>query len=79
MSAITAYLSSRSNWDSTHCFVIVFAIPLECLPSNYLASKLPSHRSSKGVIPHKKKIHTHQAGAQKPTPGPFPTYPVLNL
>ena len=79
MSAITAYLSSRSNWLSTRYFVIVLAIPLECRPSNCLASKLPSHRSSNGTIPQRKKIQTRQLGAQKPTPGPFPTYPVLNL
>jgi hypothetical protein len=30
------------------------------------------------MIPLRKKIQTLQPGAQNPTPGPFPTYPVLN-
>lgn len=77
MSAITAYQSSRSNWDSTLCLVIDFAMPFECLPSNYLAKRLPNHHSSNGVIPQRKNIQTRQLGAQKPTPGPFPTWPVL--
>lgn len=57
----------------------VLATPLECLPSNYLARRFPSHLSTKGIIPLKKNIQTLQPGAQNPTPGPLPTGPVLNL
>ena len=78
MSIITAALNSKSYYDSTLYFVTVFAIPLECLPSNYLANKFPSHLSSKGIIPLRKKSHTLQPGVQNPTPGPLPTGPVLN-
>jgi hypothetical protein len=73
ISIITAALSSKSYCDSTLCFVTVFAIPLLCLPSNYLANKLPNQRSNKGIMPRKKNNQTLQPGAQKPTPGPLPT------
>jgi len=79
ISRITAALSSRSKLLSTLCFVIVFATPFECLPSNYLARRLPSQRSSKGIVPLRKNSHTRHPGVQKPHPGPSPTGPVLNL
>lgn len=66
MSLITAALSSRSNYDSTRCLVTVFAIPFECLPSNYRASKFPSHLSNNGMIPLKKKSQTRHIGDQNP-------------
>ena len=78
MSCITAARSSNSKCDSMRCFVTVFATPLEWRPSNCLASRFPNHRSNKGTIPRRKKSHTRHIGAQKPTPGPFPTGPVLN-
>ena len=49
---------------SHRCLVTVFAMPFECLPSNCRASKLPSHRSSKGTIPRRKNSHTRHPGAQ---------------
>jgi hypothetical protein len=55
------------------------AVPFEFRPSNCRANKLPSHLSRSGTIPRMKKSHTRHPGAQKPTPGPFPTGPVLNL
>jgi len=73
ISAITACLNSKSNYDSTLYFVIVLAIPFECLPSNYLAKRFPSHLSSRGTTPLKKNNQTRQLGAQIPTPGPLPT------
>lgn len=45
------------------------------LPSNCRARRLPSHRSSRGVIPRMKNSQTRQPAAQKPQPGPFPTGP----
>ena len=59
------------------CFVTVLAMPLECRPSNCLASKLPSHLSNNGTMPRRKNNQTRQPGAQKPQPGPLPTGPVL--
>lgn len=44
-------------------------------PSNCLASRFPSHRSNRGVMPLMKNSHTLQPGAQKPQPGPLPTGP----
>jgi hypothetical protein len=55
------------------------AVPFEFRPSNCRANKFPSHLSRSGTIPRMKKSHTRHPGAQKPTPGPFPTGPVLNL
>ena len=78
ISAITAALNSKSNYDSTLYFVTVFEIPLECLPSNVLANKFPNHLSSNGIIPLKKNSQTLHIGVQNPTPGPLPTVPVLN-
>ena len=79
MSCMTEARSSRSYWLSTRCFVTVFATPLFVRPSNCRASRLPSQRSSSGTTPRRKKSHTRHPGAQKPTPGPLPTGPVLNL
>lgn len=94
MSCMTAARNSKSKCDSTRCLVIVLsvisnalsqyrisydAVPFEFLPSNCLANKFPSHLSSRGTIPRMKKSQTRHPGAQKPTPGPFPTGPVLNL
>ena len=50
-------------------------IPFECRPSNCLDSKLPSQRSSSGVIPRIKNSQTRQPGAQIPQPGPLDTGP----
>lgn len=72
---LTAALNSRSKWLSTLCLVTVFATPLLCLPSNCLDRRLPSQRSSSGVIPRMKNIQTLQPGAQNPQPGPLPTGP----
>jgi len=72
---LTEARSSRSKWLSTLCLVTVLATPLECRPSNCLERRLPSHRSSNGVIPRMKKSHTRHPGAQNPHPGPFPTGP----
>ena len=72
---LTAARSSRSKWLSTRCFVTVFATPLECLPSNCRDSRLPSQRSSRGVMPRMKNSQTRQPGAQNPQPGPLPTGP----
>jgi hypothetical protein len=52
---------------------------LLCRPSNCLASRLPSQRSSSGTTPRRKNSHTRHMGAHMPTPGPLPTGPVLNL
>ena len=71
----TAARSSRSKWLSTRCFVTVFATPFECRPSNWRDSRLPSQRSSSGVMPRMKNSQTRQPGAQMPQPGPFPTGP----
>jgi hypothetical protein len=79
ISDITAALNSKSNYDSTLYFVTVFDIPFECLPSNVRANKFPNHLSNNGIIPLKKNNHTLHIGVQKPTPGPLPTGPVLNL
>ena len=79
ISFITAALNSRSKCDSSRYLVTDLAPPLECRPSNYLANKFPSHLSSKGIIPLRKKSHTLHIGCQNPHPGPFPTGPVLNL
>lgn len=76
MSCITDALNSRSKCDSTLCFVTVLATPFECRPSNWRDSKLPSQRSSRGVIPLIKNNHTLHPGAQQPQPGPFPTGPL---
>jgi hypothetical protein len=78
ISLITAALSSKSKLLSTLYLVIVLATPLECLPSNYLAKRLPNHLSKSGMVPLKKNSHTLQPGAQNPQPGPSPTGPVLN-
>lgn len=75
MSCMTAARNSKSKWLSTRCLVTVLATPFECLPSNCLARRLPSHRSKRGTTPRRKKSHTLQPGAQKPHPGPFPTGP----
>ena len=75
MSCITDALSSRSKWDSTLCLVTVLATPLECLPSNCLESKFPSHLSSNGVTPLMKNNQTLHPGAHIPQPGPLPTGP----
>ena len=79
ISNITLALNSKSNWLSTLCFVTVLAPDLEFLPSNCLANKFPNQRSNKGITPLKKNNHTLHIGCQKPTPGPLPTGPVLNL
>ena len=79
MSCITLALNSKSKCDSTLCLVTVLATPLECLPSNCLDKRLPSHLSSNGVTPRRKKSQTLHPGAQIPQPGPLPTGPVLNL
>lgn len=75
MSCMTAARSSKSKWLSTLCLVTVLATPLECLPSNCLARRLPSQRSKRGTTPRRKNSHTLQPGAQNPHPGPFPTGP----
>lgn len=75
ISCMTAARNSKSKWLSTRCLVTVLATPLECLPSNCLARRLPSHLSSNGTIPRKKNSHTRHPGAQKPQPGPLPTAP----
>jgi hypothetical protein len=75
LTCITAARNSRSKWDSMRCFVTVFAMPFDCRPSNWRASRLPSQRSSKGTMPRKKNSHTRHMGAQNPTPGPLPTGP----
>ena len=62
--------TSTSTLSRRRCFVTVFAMPFEWRPSNCRASKFPSHRSSNGTIPLKKKSQTRQPGAQKPHPGP---------
>ena len=74
---MTAARSSRSKCDSIRCLVTESAMPLERRPSNWRASRLPSQRSMSGVTPRRKKSHTRHIGAQKPTPGPLPTGPVL--
>ena len=78
MSCITAARSSRSKCDSIRCLVTVLATPLLWRPSNWRASRLPSQRSSSGTMPRRKNSQTRHMGAQKPTPGPLPTGPVLN-
>lgn len=75
ISCMTAARNSRSKWLSTRCLVTVLATPLEWRPSNCLARRLPSHRSSSGTIPRRKNSQTRQPGAQKPQPGPLPTAP----
>lgn len=75
MSCMTAARNSKSKWLSTLCLVTVLATPLECLPSNCLARRLPSQRSKRGTTPRRKNSHTLQPGAQNPHPGPFPTGP----
>jgi len=75
---ITAERSSKSKLDSSRCLVTYLDAPLECLPSNCLASRFPNQRSSKGIIPLRKNNQTLHIGAQNPHPGPFPTGPVLN-
>lgn len=65
------WFPSENNWP---CQRITSKI---CMfrPSNCLASRFPSHRSNRGVMPLMKNSHTLQPGAQKPQPGPLPTGP----
>lgn len=68
-------LSWQANSINLYQTPLMSKIYTMCWPSNCLASRFPSQRSSSGVMPLMKNSHTLQPGAQKPQPGPLPTGP----